>query len=73
MFYKILYINDRELEGFSKNFQRNVQSNFYLISWYTGCPVRVLRSLNCKDGRLDVMWITLLRTLTSHPVYTQGI
>ena len=40
-----------------------------LSMWtYTGCPVTVLRSLNCKDGDLHVMWITLLRTVTGHPV-----
>ena len=42
---------------------------FITIITYTGCPVRVLGSLNWKDGDLYVMWITLLRTLTGHPVH----
>ena len=36
---------------------------------YTGCPVTILRSLNCKDGDIHAMWFALLKTPTEHLVY----
>ena len=44
--------------------------NFDKKQIFPRCPVTVLRSLNCKDGDFHVMWITLLRTLTGHPVFS---
>ena len=36
---------------------------------YTGWPITPLRFLSCEDGDSQIVWITILRTVTGHPVY----
>ena len=50
----------RKFDPVRKNLLSCLAVGFHAI--YTGCRVRVLRSLNCNDGDFHVMWIILLRT-----------
>ena len=44
-----------------------IQLGIFAFNTFIGCLVRVLRSLNCKDGNSLVMWITLPKNFDRTP------
>ena len=64
----LLCLKTIHLSSLQKRTQLKTQPCLYQGS-YTGCPVTVLRFMNCEDSDSHVVWITILRTVTGHPIY----